>query len=118
MTFIEEQIWDSSKEQCYRDLPLYLTLGDTWIKKRDFKVTPEEILHLTRPRRTDEIPRLVHLGACRDWAIENMENWMRIIPEGRDLLLYCAQEHNDTEFLEAVERFERPAKTARARKGK
>jgi hypothetical protein len=47
-----------------------------------------------------------------------MENWMRIIPEGRDLLLYCAQEHNDTEFLEAVERFERPAKTARARKGK
>jgi hypothetical protein len=40
-----------------------------------------------------------------------MGNWMRIIPEGRELLLDYAREHNDTEFLECGEKFELRAKT-------
>ncbi|MBP1719982.1 MAG: hypothetical protein H6Q43_3420, partial [Deltaproteobacteria bacterium] len=37
---------------------------------------------------------------------ESEDNWMRIIPEGKDLLLESAQKHNDTQFLEAVKKFE------------
>jgi len=110
LSFIEEQIWGSSKEQSYRDLPLYLTLGDTWGERKGCKLPPQEILsfqeilHLTRPRRRGDIPRLVHLGSCREWAMFP-ENWARMIPEAKELLLECAREHNDIEFLERVKVF-------------
>jgi len=74
--------------------------------------------NLTRRSLRKEVPRLVHLGACRVWAMEKKENWMRIIPEGKDMLLGCAQEHNDAEFLEAIERFEQPTKNRGPGKGK
>jgi len=116
-----DQLLSSIEEQNYHlevsptEWPLFLTIGK-WKQHRP--ISPLEKRNLTRPFGGREVPRLVHLGACRDWAIENMENWMRIIPEGRDMLLKCAREQNDTEFLEAVEKFERPAKNAWARKGK
>ena len=69
-------------------------------------MTPQEKIHLMRPFRKDESPRIIDPGACRDWAIESEDNWMRIIPEGKDLLLESAQKHNDTQFLEAVKKFE------------
>lgn len=113
LNFLEEQ--NLNFEDSPQDWPLYLTIGDTWEQHK--AISPQDKRNLTRPFRGNEIPRLVQLGACRDWAIEKMGNWMRIIPEGREMLLNCAREHNDTQFWEAVERFERLGKNVRAQGG-
>jgi hypothetical protein len=79
--------------------------GDTW--EQSGPILEEDKLNLTRFFRRNEHPRTIkHLGRCREWAIEDVANWKRIIAEGRELLLQCAREHNDTQFLEAVRRFE------------
>jgi hypothetical protein len=116
-----DQLLNSIEEQNYNlefssaKWPLYLTLGN-WERRRPISELGKR--NLTRPFRGREVPRLIDPGACRDWVIESKGNWIRIIPEGREMLLELAREHKDTEFLEAIERFERPVKNARSRKGK
>jgi hypothetical protein len=78
--------------------------GDTWEQPRP--ISEEDKKKLTRPFRKNEVPRTIDPGSCRDWAIESRDNWLRIIPEGKELLLDCAQGHNDSQFLEVVKRFE------------
>ena len=106
LSSIEEEIWDS--QDFSRQRPLWVIVThygrDSWKERRP--MTPQEKIHLMRPFRKDESPRIIDPGACRDWAIESEDNWMRIIPEGKDLLLESAQKHNDTQFLEAVKKFE------------
>lgn len=95
--------------------PLSLIFGK-WEQRRPISELGKR--NLTRPFRGREVPRLIHPGDCRYFAMKNKENWMRILPVAREILLECAQENNDTDFLEAAERFERPVKNARSRKRK
>jgi hypothetical protein len=64
-------------------------------------------INLTRFFRRNEIPRVIkNLGGCREWAIEDIANWRRIIADGKQFLLDHARKQNDTQFLEAVRKFE------------
>jgi len=93
-------------------------LGDTWEENPPApELSPQEIWNLIRPPKTGEPPRLIHLGRCRRWALKK-ENWNRLIPEAKGLFLREAQEHNDNEFLEAIEEFERRKRRAGKALGK
>jgi hypothetical protein len=63
------------------DWPLYITLGK-WEKRSSISSLGKR--NLTRPFIGKEVPRIIDPGACRDWAIGSKENWMRIIPEGKE----------------------------------
>ena len=80
---------------------------------RSFTPTEMDIDALTRPIEEDEYLRGVSPADCRDWALEN---WAKIIPDGKEILRGWAKEKNDGEFLEAIERLERRSKSVR--KGK
>lgn len=70
-------------------------------------ILEEDRLNLTRYFRRNEAPRIIkNLGGCREWAMESRENWMKIITDGKQLLWDYAKKYNDTQFWEAVKRFE------------
>jgi hypothetical protein len=117
---IEEKISGLGDSFHPQDWPFWIIITnyarDSW--EEHGPISPQDKIKLTRPFRKDERPRLIDPGRCRDWAIEDISNWMRIIPEGKEMLLECAREHKNDQFLQAVERFERLAKKERARKDK
>lgn len=47
--------------------------------------------------------RVLHPESCRDFAIEN---WEKIIPQAKEVLLQFAEESNDTDFLKIIEKEE------------
>jgi len=64
----------------------------------------EEILTLTGGAMDGVYLRYVCPEDCRDWALEN---WGRIIPHAKNIFLDWARENKDTQFLEAVQKFDR-----------
>ena len=113
LSSIEEENWRSEDSSRSRDWPLWLTITDYAEDTREQPrpISLQEKINLTRSFKRNEIPRLIDPESCLDWAIESKENWMRIIPEGKELLLNCARENNDTQFLETVGRFEGPKRS-------
>lgn len=75
--------------------------------KQPGPILEEDKAKLTRYFRRNELPRVIkNLGGCREWAMESRENWRQIIPYGKQFLLDYAKKYNDTQFLEAIRRFE------------
>lgn len=106
---IEEE--ESGTGHSPRTRPIWIILidyyyeGDGW--RQPGPISEEDKVNLTRYFRRNEIPRIIkNIGGCRDYAIESRENWMQIIPDGKQLLLDHAKKNSDTEFLEAIRKFE------------
>ena len=108
-----DRLWNFLTEAAVDQKPfLWFTLRSP---RNNFKPTEEEIDSLTRPIEVDEYLRSVSPADCREWALEN---WSKIIAEGKEILQSFARGVNDTDFLAAIEGLEKAAKNARARKRK
>jgi hypothetical protein len=78
----------------------------TNIRRGNCGPTEEEIRTLTEEATETEgvYLRCVCPPDCRNWALEN---WGRMIPFAKKTFLEWARENNDTQFLEAVQEFDR-----------
>jgi hypothetical protein len=70
---------------------------------RNVGPSEEEIRTLTGEAKEGVYLRYVCPSDSRNWALEN---WGRIIPYAKEIFLEWARENNDTQFLEAIRRFE------------